>query len=157
MTPRLRKTLTYAGYPAFYVLALLVFADLTFPNDKLARFIEAEFNSRQVLGSGVRLDVDHASLYWLSGVELEGVRLIREHKEQAEASDAKPSDSKKPPKAAASSKKPAPPKTPDAPPAPDIEHAHVGISLLRWLVGTQHVTFGAEAFGGEMAGIGLQS
>ena len=71
MTPRTRKLLAYGGYPTFYVMALLVFVDLTFPNADLARFIESEFNSRQLLGSGVKLDVGRACLYWLSGVELQ--------------------------------------------------------------------------------------
>ena len=85
MTPRIRRVLTLAGYPAFYSLALLVFADWTFPNDKLARFIESEFNSRQLLGSGVRLEVQKASPYWLSGVELQGVRLEHPLAANAEA------------------------------------------------------------------------
>lgn len=152
MTPRIRRALSLAGYPAFYSVALLIFADLTFPNDKLARFIEAEFNSRQVLGSGVRLDVESASPYWLSGVELQGVRLERPQNAASEAEsastttaeEAKPdgkaeaSDKSKPVRASGSSV---------------IEDAHVRLSILRALIGTQYATFGADAFGGELEGV----
>jgi type II secretion system protein N len=86
-------------------------------------------------------------------VELEGVRLIREQKEEVETTETTPTDSEGSPKAAASSKKPEPKPAPSEPPSPDIEHAHVSVSLLRLLFGTQHITFGAEAFGGEMAGM----
>jgi type II secretion system protein N len=152
MTPRIRRALSLAGYPAFYSVALLVFADLTFPNDKLARFIEAEFNSRQLLGSGVRLEIQKASPYWLSGVELQGVRLARPQAAdpEPEASEAAPEPAQ--PGATASA---APKPGPGGPASSTamIEDAHVRLAILRALFGTKRVTFGASAFGGELAGV----
>jgi type II secretion system protein N len=152
MTPRLRRALTLAGYPAFYSVALLVFADLTFPNDKLARFIESEFNSRQVLGSGVRLHVQKASPYWLSGVELHGVRL-----ERPEAMDAETQETVMTPKDATSGAEASTSQTSTTSvsdrSSPLIEEAHVRLSILRALLGAQRITFGAEAFGGELDGV----
>ena len=153
MTPRLRRILTLAGYPAFYLLALLVFADLTFPNDKLARFIEAEFDSRQLLGSGVRLEVQKASPYWLSGVELQGVRLERPQAAHigAESTQTAPQDAKAKASAAAAAQKSAPGAGVRS--AATIEDAHVRLSILRALFGTKRVSFGASAFGGELEGV----
>lgn len=153
MTPRVRKVLAYGGYPLFYIVALVVFIDLTFPNAALARFIESEFNSRQVFGSGVKLDVEAASLYWMSGVELEGVRL---KKPESAADKDTPATS-----AAASSPDADKGKAkPPASPAPDtgvIEQAHVSVSLLRLLFGTEKLSFGANAFGGDVDGVFVNS
>ncbi|MBN1612277.1 MAG: type II secretion system protein GspN [Polyangiaceae bacterium] len=152
MTPRIRRALSLAGYPAFYSVALLVFADLTFPNDKLARFIESEFNSRQLLGSGVRLEVEKASPYWLSGVELQGVRLERPQAADTEAeSSAAASWQTKPGANGSAAQKPAPGAA--ARSAAVIEDAHVRLAILRALFGTKRVSFGASAFGGELAGV----
>jgi type II secretion system protein N len=153
MTPRIRRALTLAGYPVFYSLALLVFADLTFPNDKLARFIESEFNSRQLLGSGVRLEVQKASPYWLSGVELQGVRLERPHAAdiEGESSETTPADTKAEASASRAAQKRAPGAAPRA--SAMIEDAHVRLSILRALFGTKRVSFGASAFGGELDGV----
>ena len=149
MTPRTRKLLAYGGYPTFYVMALLVFVDLTFPNADLARFIESEFNSRQLLGSGVKLDVGRASLYWLSGVELEDVRLERPESQADEVSPTPPASPEDSAEGATSTKasnaKP-------AAPARKIDQAHVSVSLLSLLFGTESISFGAEAFGGELDG-----
>jgi type II secretion system protein N len=153
MTPRIRRVLTLAGYPAFYSLALLVFADWTFPNDKLARFIESEFNSRQLLGSGVRLEVQKASPYWLSGVELQGVRL--EHplaaNAEAESSGTASRDGKVESNVSAAAQKATPGTA--VRPAAMIEDAHVRLAILSALFGTKRVSFGASAFGGELGGV----
>lgn len=87
MRPVLRSVLVNAGYPAFYLAAMAVFFHVTFPDQQLAERIESEFNSRQPLGEGTRLDVGHASPYWFSGIKLEGVRLI-DTKAEEEKDDA---------------------------------------------------------------------
>ncbi|HMJ11748.1 MAG TPA: type II secretion system protein GspN [Polyangiaceae bacterium] len=128
MTPRLIRILRWVGYPLFYVFALLLFTYLTFPYDRLRDRLVGEINAKPI-SPGMQVKIDTVDSYWFSGVEAEGVQLIS------------------PPSATAGEDgKPAKPKT------VTLEQMHARVSLLRLLVGTLHVSFGADALGGEISG-----
>jgi len=128
VSPRLKKILKWVLYPLFYLVALVFSLAMTFPYDRLKDRLVAEFNSRQPAGSGSRLEVESMSGYWLSGVEAQGIRLTTE------------------PSGPVEDGKPAKPHT------VEISDVHVRVSLLRLIVGTTHVAFGGEAFGGNVSG-----
>ncbi|HLV66172.1 MAG TPA: type II secretion system protein GspN [Polyangiaceae bacterium] len=128
LTPRMRTILRIAGYAAFYVVALITFAYLTFPYERLKDRIVQEFNSRQTGADALRLELDSMSSYWLGGVEAEGIRLIS------------------PPKPASGGTAPAKPST------LAIESAHARVGLFSLLFGGLDLSFGADAFGGEISG-----
>ncbi len=128
MTPRMRQILKWVGYVAFYFFSLLVFAFLTFPYQRLGDRITHEFNSRQTGPAPMRLKLGEMSSYWLSGVEAEGITLTS------------------PPGDPDEQGKPAKPKV------LKIDAAHASVSLLRLLFGTVRISFGADAFGGELSG-----
>lgn len=127
MTPRLRRTLTGVGYGAAYVFLLVIFFYLTFPYDRLKSRIVGDFNARQTGPDPMRLEVDELDSYWFSGVEAEGVRLVTKA-DEAQAGKAKKTK------------------------VTGIEHAHARLSILSLLIGRRTVTFGADAFGGSVAG-----
>lgn len=127
MTPRLRQILRWAGYVAFYLVALLVFAYLTFPYNRLGDRIVHEFNARQTGPKPMRLKLGDMSSYWLNGVEAEDITLT---------SPAEPDEQGKPGK----------------PKVMKIDAAHASVSLLRLLIGSVRISFGADAFGGELSG-----
>lgn len=128
MKLRTRSILRWAGYPAFYAASLVVFIYLTFPFERLKERLVAEFNSKQT--SGMRLEVDDMSWYWLSGVEASGIRLTIPPGDSSGADAAKP-------------KKPR---------VVTVDHAHVRVGILRLLFGTTDVSFGADALGGHISG-----
>jgi type II secretion system protein N len=136
MTPRLRRILRAVGFGAFYVFALIIFAYVTFPYERLRDRIVQEFNQRQTGPDPMRLEIDELDAYWLSGVEAEGIRLI-------------PSPKPAPPSAAL------PGAETTAPPKPrvmNIDSAHVRVGILPLLIGSTRLTFGADAFGGNISG-----
>jgi type II secretion system protein N len=127
---RLRRIARWAGYPLFYLCAFWFFAFLTFPHDRLKDRFVAEFNARQTGANPLRLEIEDTSWYWLSGIEAEGVRLT----------------SLAPPPATEEGKT-------SKPKVVTLDELHARASLLRLLVGTLHLTFGADAFGGKIAGV----
>ncbi len=127
MTPRVRQILKWAGYVAFYLFSLLVFAYLTFPYNRLGDRIVQEFNSKQAGPKPMRLKLGDMSSYWLNGVEAENITLT---------SPAEPDEQGKPGK----------------PKVMKIDSAHASVSLLRLLFGSVRLSFGADAFGGELSG-----
>jgi type II secretion system protein N len=127
LSPRLRQILKWAGYVAFYVFSLLVFAVLTFPYDRLGDRVVQEFNARQTGPKPMRLKLGHMSSYWLNGVEADDITLT---------SPGEPDEQGKPGK----------------PKVLKVDTAHASVSLIRLLFGTVSVSFGAEAFGGEVSG-----
>lgn len=127
LSPRLRQILKWAGYVAFYVFSLLVFAVLTFPYDRLGDRVVQEFNARQTGPKPMRLKLGHMSSYWLNGVEADDITLT---------SPGEPDEQGKPGK----------------PKVLKVDTAHASVSLLRLLFGTVSISFGAEAFGGEVSG-----
>jgi type II secretion system protein N len=127
VSPRLRQVLKWAGFVAFYLFTLLIFSYLTFPYNRLAERIAFEFNSRQTGPKPMRLKLGDMSSYWLNGVEAEAITLT---------SAAEPDETGKPGK----------------PKVMTIDAAHASVSLFRLLFGTLKISFGAEAFGGEVSG-----
>jgi len=68
----------YVLYPALYLTSLLAFIYLTFPWDKLKERIESEFaRGQEKKGERAwRLQIDELSGYWLSGIEIQGAKII---------------------------------------------------------------------------------
>jgi len=128
MTPRMRQILKWAGYVAFYLFSLLVFAYLTFPYNRLADRIVQEFNAKQAGPKPMRLKLGDMSSYWFNGVEAENITLT--------SPPGDPDEQGKPGK----------------PKVLKIDSAHASVSLLRLLFGSVHLSFGADAFGGELSG-----
>jgi len=135
LTAKQKRILTWVGYGAFYLFALVLFAYLTFPYDRLRDRIQNEFNARQTGPNPMTLRLGHMSSYWLGGVEADSVDLITP-------------PSTDPPSGEASDE---PPKAPKAK-VMHIDSVHARVSLLRLLFGTVHVNFGADAFGGKISG-----
>ena len=129
MNPRLKRILLWFGYAAAYLFALLVFAYLTFPYDRLKTRIVSEFNARQTGPNPARLELDDLGSYWFSGIEAEGVRLVTPAPPPSDAS-----------------------KKAEKPKVMSIDEAHVRVSILNLLIGRRVMTFGADAFGGSIDG-----
>lgn len=127
MTPRVKKWLAWTGYPLAYLCLLAFFARLTFPFDRLRDRVVGEFNAQQA--PSARLRIEDMSGYWLAGVEASKIELtqIPKGKPGQPVPDAKPKTTR-------------------------IDSAHVSVSLLRALFGTTAISFGADAFGGELSG-----
>ena len=127
MTPRVRQILRWVGYVAFYLFALLVFAYLTFPYNRLGDRIVQAFNASQTGPKPMRLKLGDMSSYWLNGVEAENITLTSPGELDDQGKPGKPKVLK-------------------------IDTAHASVSLLRLLFGSLHLSFGADAFGGELSG-----
>lgn len=127
MTPRVRQILKWAGYVAFYLFALLIFSYLTFPYNRLGDRIVQEFNARQTGPKPMRLKLGDVSSYWLNGVEAEDITFTSPAEADEQGKPGKPKVMK-------------------------IDSAHASVSLLRLLIGTLRISFGADAFGGELSG-----
>jgi type II secretion system protein N len=127
MTPRARQILKWVGYVAFYLFSLLVFAYLTFPYNRLGDRIVQEFNSKQGGPKPMRLKVGDMSSYWLNGVEAENITFTTPGDTDEQGKPGKPKVLK-------------------------IDSAHASVSLLRLLIGSVRLSFGADAFGGELSG-----
>jgi type II secretion system protein N len=130
VTAKQKQILKYVGYAVFYLFALVFFAFVTFPFDRLRSRIQSEFNASQTGPNPLTLRLGHLSSYWFSGVRADEVDLI------SPPSTTPSEDPAKPPK----------------PKVMRIDTVHARVSLLRLLFGTMHVTFGAEALGGEISG-----
>jgi type II secretion system protein N len=127
LSPRLRQVLKWAGYVAFYLLSLLVFAVLTFPYERLGDRIVQEFNSRQTGPKPMRLKLGHMSSYWLNGIEAEDITFTSPGDTDEEGKPGKPK-------------------------VLTVDSAHASVSLFRLLFGTVSLSFGADAFGGDLSG-----
>jgi type II secretion system protein N len=101
---------------------------VTFPYDRLKERVVVEFNARQPAGAGTRLSIEDMSGYWLSGVEAEGIKLTPAPEPPGEDGKVK------------------------EPKVLTIDEAHARASILRLLVGTLQISFGAQAFGGSISG-----
>ena len=111
------------GYPLLYAFGLVLFAILTFPYGKLKERIVASFNADQPPNGGQELQIEDLSGYWLTGVSLKGVTLLRASAE------------------------------PGHPPSKiAIDEATARYSILSALVGDSSLSFSATAFGGEVSG-----
>ena len=77
MNFRPRRILRWVLYPLFYVVAFVLCAYITFPFDTVRdRVVLAFAEDQRKTGGDQRLEIDKLSMYWLSGVEASGVRLI---------------------------------------------------------------------------------
>lgn len=147
MKPWMQRALRWSIYPTFYLFCLLLFTYLTFPYDRLKDRIIAEFAKSQSRSGDPpqRLEIDSIDSYWLSGVEVSGVRIITPPDPKAERDAARKAASSAPGDGEA---KPAAPK----PSVLAIDEAHARVKLLPLLTGTVIVDFWASAFGGEVSG-----
>ncbi len=130
MNAKQKRILKYVGYVAFYLFALLFFAYLTFPFDRLRTRIQSEFNASQTGPSPLTLRLGHLSSYWFSGIRADDLDLISPPSSSPSEDAAKPAKPK----------------------VMRIDTVHARVSLMRLLFGTVHVSFGAAAFGGEISG-----
>lgn len=128
MNPRLYRVLRWVSFPLFYLFALAIFFYLTFPTDRLKDRIVSEFNSQQTGSNPMRMDIEDVGTYWFSGIQAKGVHLT--------STSEAPTEEGKPTK----------------PHVVTLERIHARVSLLRLLVGTTHVNFGGDAFGGDISG-----
>lgn len=121
---RLKRFGPKLGYPAFYLLCLLIFLTWTFPYDKLKERIVTTFNAQQRNSAHPQeLQIDDLDSSFITGVKAKGVRLI-----------AAPSEAGK------------------APSVISIDEARARISLLGLLVGNKDVSFRIDAFDGTIKG-----
>jgi type II secretion system protein N len=124
-----KRILIWVGYGVFYLVALAVFAFWTFPFDRLRTRIQNEFNAGQTGPNPLTLRLGHLSSYWLSGIQADDVDLVS-------PPSLVPTDDGKPAQ----------------PKVMRIDSVHARVSLLRFLFGTTHVNFTADAFGGKITG-----
>jgi type II secretion system protein N len=119
-----KRLLPRVGYPAVYVLCLVLFSSWTFPYGKLKDHVVGAFDAQQ-RGAGSRdeLEIDDMGSSWITGVKMKGIRL-----------SSPPSDPSKPPSEM------------------KIDEATVRVSLLSLLVGNRDVSFYMAAFGGNIDG-----
>ncbi len=128
MIARLRKLAPWIGYPAFYLVAFVLFAYLTFPFDRLRDRAIVAFNEDQKkTGGTTQLEVDHIDSYWFSGLDARGVRIISPASVNFDGT-----------------KKPAS--------ELDIDRATVRVALLPLLIGRIKINFHVEMIGGTIDG-----
>ncbi len=148
MKERLKKIAKWILYPLFYLFCLLVFGYLTFPYDRLKDRLIAEFDHTQrkkSASAAQKLEIDHLTSYWFSGVEATGVRLILPP-EEASASSGTARGLEAFGKSASAS---------NEPPKPTVialDSAHARVRILPLLIGRVKIDFTANAFGGEVEG-----
>lgn len=132
ITPRIRRILTWVGYPVLYVFLFCMFAYWTFPYDRLKQRIEAGFNaSQQTSPEASRLQIGSASWSWkFPGVVLSDIDLIPPAAKTVEA------DGETPP----------PRQTVHA------EHVSARIAPLSLLFGSTDVSYSVAGFGGSIKG-----
>lgn len=150
MNERLRKVAKWVGYPLFYLFCLGLFGYLTFPFDRLKDRLIAEFQHAQTKrgqASGQRLEIDHLSSYWFTGLEAEGVRLILPP-DDGTSSSGRSSSFEAALKGAGSSGATEPPKETVV----TIDEVHGRLQVLPLLIGRVKIKFWASAFGGEVMG-----
>jgi type II secretion system protein N len=124
------RILSLLGYNAFFWFAFWLCAYWTFPYERLAAFLTDKVTES---GSGYTLEIGALSPYWLTGVQLEQVKV----RKQAAESLATPPD----PKGA-----------PVVDQAIKIDVAHARLGILPLLTGSTKLSFGAELGSGEIEG-----
>jgi type II secretion system protein N len=128
MSPRVRTILIWTLYPAFYFFCFALFAYLTFPFERLRDRIEVAFaEDQRKSGGDMRLQIDHISSYWFSGIEARGVRVIS-------PPSVKPDGTKKPPSAI------------------ELEEVTARVAMLPLLIGRVTINFSAKLLGGTIDG-----
>lgn len=140
MKDKLLKVLRFLPYPAFYGLCLLLFGYLTFPFDRLKDRIVAEIG-KQGKGKAPVVTMEHLDSYWLTGVELENVKV---HLPADDSAASKPSFG--------AFGMPAPKPEPEKDSVIEIKEAHARARLLPLIIGRVQLDFWASVFGGEVSG-----
>lgn len=121
---RLKRLGPKLGYPAFYLVCLVVFLSWTFPYDKVRDRLVAQFNAQQLnLTNPQELQIDELDSSFVTGVKMKGLRLISPSTEAG-----------KPPSVLS------------------VDSARARISLLGLLVGNKDVSFAIDAFDGKIDG-----
>lgn len=160
----------YVLYPAFYLFCLFTCLYLTFPWDKLKERIEAEFaKSQEKKGARAwRLEIETLSGYWLTGIELQGAKIIMPPDDEEDDDKGRPAArgalskvtssarAKKAEKEAEEASEDG--EDEDKPKAPTdsvvlIEDAHARVRMLPLLLGSVRLDFSATVFGGEIRGL----
>jgi type II secretion system protein N len=132
---RLLRVVKLLAFPAFYLFCLVVFGYLTFPYGRLKDRVIAEFEKHGKPGQ--RLEIGKLGSYWLSGVELSGVKL---HLPPDEPRPALPGADFGAPAAVAKET------------VLVIDEAHARVRLWPLLLGRVRLDFWMSAFGGEIKG-----
>ncbi len=149
---RLARIAKWVGYPLFYLTCLLLFIYATFPFDQLRDRIIAEFDKQQAKvkrrpgEQPMKLQIDELDGYWVTGVELTGVRLIIPP--EAELPGAKSKGGFGGFTGGGDKKEDEPPKATEL----LIDHVTARVQLLSLLTGDVKIDFDAEAFGGTLEG-----
>ncbi len=139
MKEKVIRVLKLLPYPAFYLLCLLLFGYVTFPFDRLKDRILSEIGKQT---KGVKdapvVTMEHIDSYWLTGVELEGIKVRL------------PADNS--PAAKAGFGFASPRTEPEKDSIIDVKEAHARARLLPLLIGRVQMDFWASVFGGEVSG-----
>jgi type II secretion system protein N len=123
INPRLRRILAYAGYPAFYVVCLVVFSYVCAPWERLKNAIVSNFNANAPL----HMQVDKLTWAWrFPGVVAKGVKFVGT-----------------PPQAEPGAKEK---------PAPEyvVEDMFARVSMFPLLWGTTSLALSLDGFGGNI-------
>ena len=123
INPRLRRILAYAGYPAFYVVCLVVFSYVCAPWERLKNAMVTSFNASAPL----HMQMEKLTWAWrFPGIVAKGVKLVGS-----------------PPPANSSGK---------APPPPEyvIDDLFARVSMFPLLWGTTSVALSLDGFGGSI-------
>jgi len=142
---RLKTIARYVGYPLLYLASLAFFFYLTFPMGALRGRILAEFERQQRYGRPgnepvMTLEIGDLDTYWLSGIELEHVKLTV------------PPRAEKPKAGMGGLNLGSKDAEPPAPSVIAIERFHARVRILPLLLGRVMVDFHLDAFGGTIHG-----
>lgn len=138
MKEKLFRALKWSAYPIFYFFCLLLFGVMTFPFDRLKDRLLAEIGKQSKGKSAPVITIDKMDSYWISGVEVEGIKVRL------------PADETPAARGAGAYGMPAPPPAKDS--VIDVKEAHARARFLPLLIGRVQLDFWASVFGGEVEG-----
>lgn len=152
LSPALKQRLItiarWVAYPTFYLFCLALFGYLTFPYDQLKGRLIAEFDRVQAKSHRrpgeppMRLEISELDGYWLTGIEVEGAKLIVPPKKKSTRGGMGllgPTGKEE--------------EDPTSKPSViSIDWASARVKMLPLLIGNVMIAFGIEAFGGEING-----
>ncbi len=129
LTSRQLKYLRWAGYVMAYLLAFVVFAYVSFPYERLRKYVITSYNASQSGVEANRLEIDSLTWSWrFPGIVAEGVRLV--------VGTTPPPEGEKPP----------------PPQYLEVDEVFVSASPLALLSGSREASFGAHALDGDISG-----
>jgi type II secretion system protein N len=134
------RQLRWAAYGLAYLFTFLAFAYISFPYDRLRRYVVSTYNAAQTGPNPDRLEIDSLSWSWrFPGIVAHGVRLVVASPELKAAPEVTVD---------ASTEEPHPP----AAQVLEASKVYVSLSPLALLSGARAASFGAQALGGEISG-----